>query len=99
MKAELHNEILRLLKLEKALSTGEMNWEATLNHTKEKIRFLEHIYRSEVGNGFHFSECFRSSAIAERNNLCLTSSAIEWIIRDEKEHKEKADQNLKAITT
>ena len=79
---QIENEELRLLKLDKIRKNG-LDFKKALNTTKNKIKFLESIYMSDCTCGLVFSQEFKTAALQERQCLCITSSALHSIIREE----------------
>ena len=57
--------------------TSRQWYESGLNIVKERINFLEGIYRL---GGLDFSEEFKDSAYRERQMLCMESSALYSLI-------------------
>jgi len=86
MRSDVENEMLRLLKLDKACKNG-LDMQKSLLHVISKIRFLEGIYQTGDSCGFAFSQNFKDAAYKERQSLCITSSALHQIIREEKERE------------
>ncbi len=94
----IESEELRLLRLDKVCKDG-LDFQDVLTHITDKIRFLENLYRADKVCGFAFSQDFNDAALKERNMLCVTSSAIHKIIRDEERRKADAEYKLQQINS